>query len=83
MNVAWAMLWGGSRSTKPPVFRCKVAGGDDERYLVCAAGAAAVVPGAIGSSYVFCKSGCSCVRTSMMFYAFLEALVADRIGMAA
>ena len=43
MNVAWAMLWGGSRSTKPCVFQCKVAAGDDERYLVCAAGAAAVV----------------------------------------
>ena len=43
MNVAWAMLWGGSRSTKPCVFPCKVAAGDDERYLVCAAGAAAVV----------------------------------------
>ena len=43
MNVAWALLWGGSRSTKPCVFPCKVAAGDDERYLVCAAGAAGVV----------------------------------------
>ena len=43
MNVAWAMLWGGSQSTKPCIFPCKVAAGDDERYLVCAAGAAAVV----------------------------------------
>ena len=43
MNVAWAMLWGGSRSTKPCVFPCKVAAAGDERYLVCAAGAAAVV----------------------------------------
>ena len=42
-NVAWAMLWGGRQSTKPCVFPCKVAAGDDERYLVCAAGAAAVV----------------------------------------
>ena len=25
MNVAWAMFWGGSRSTKPCVFPCKVA----------------------------------------------------------
>ena len=41
--------WGGSRSTKPCVFPCKVAAGDDERYLVCATGAAAVVPDAIGS----------------------------------
>ena len=43
MNVACRVLWGGSRSTKPCVFLCKVAAGDDERYLVCAAGAAAVV----------------------------------------
>ena len=55
MNVAWAMFWGGSRSTKPCVFLCKVAAGDDEGYLVCAAVAAAVVPDAIGSFYVFCN----------------------------
>ena len=67
MNVAWAMLWGGSRSTKPRVFPCKVAAGDDERYLVCAAVAAAVVPDAIGSSYGFCRNLCSCVRSSMRF----------------
>ena len=66
MNV-WAMFWGGSRSTKPCVFPCKVAAGDDERYLVCAAVAAAVVPDAIGSFYVFCNNGCSCVRSSMRF----------------
>ena len=67
VNVAWAMFWGGSRSTKPCVFPCKVAAGDDERYLVCAAVAAAVVPDAIGSFYVFCNNGCSCVRSSMRF----------------
>ena len=55
MNVAWAMFWGGSRSTKPCVFPCKVVAGDDERYLVCATGAAAVVLCAIGSFYVFCN----------------------------
>ena len=32
-----------------------------------------------GSFYVFCNNGCSCVY----FYAFLEAVVIDRIGMAA
>ena len=42
-DVAWAMFWGGSRSTKACVFPCKVAAGDDERYLVCATGAAGVV----------------------------------------
>ena len=41
-DVAWAMFWGGSRSTKPCVFPCKVAAAGDERYLVCAAVAAAV-----------------------------------------
>ena len=37
MNVAWAFFWGGSRSTKPCVFPCKVASAGDERYLLCAA----------------------------------------------
>ena len=37
------------------VFQCKVAAGDDERYLVCAAGAAGVVSVANCSSYVFCN----------------------------
>ena len=39
------MFWGGSQSTKPCVFRVKWlqdAAGDDERYLVCATGAAGV-----------------------------------------
>ena len=40
---------------EPSIFPCKVAAGGDERYLVCAAGAAAVVPDAIGFFYVFCK----------------------------
>ena len=55
MNVAWAMCWGGSRSTKPCVFPCRVAAAGDESYLVCAAVAASVVPGANCSSYVFCN----------------------------
>ena len=55
MNVAWVMFWGGSRSTKPCVFPCKVAAAGDERYLVCAAGAAGVVSVANCSSYVFCN----------------------------
>ena len=55
MNVAWAMFWGGSRSTKPRVFPCKVAAAGDETYLVCATGAAAVVLCANCSSYVFCN----------------------------
>ena len=39
-DVARALFWAGSRSTKPCVFPCKVAAAGDERYLVCAAGAA-------------------------------------------
>ena len=68
MNVAWAMLWGGSRSTKPCVFPCKVAAGDDERYTSC------VRRLRFGSFRVqsvppmdFATSGCSCVRSSMRF----------------
>ena len=37
---------GGSRSTKPCVFPCKVASACDERYVVCAVVAAAVVSSA-------------------------------------
>ena len=66
-DVAWAMFWGGSRSTKPCVFPCKVAAGDDERYLVCATGAAAVVPDAIGSFYVFCNKWLFLWCSSMRF----------------
>ena len=54
MNVAWAMLWGGSRSTKPCIFPCKMASAGDERYLVCAAVAVWIVSSSIGSSSVFC-----------------------------
>ena len=74
------MLWGGSRRTKPCVFPCKVAAAGDERYLVCAAGAAGVVLCTNGSSYVFCKNACSCVCSSMRF---LKLWLHDRIGMAA
>ena len=68
MNVAWAKFWGGSRSTKPCVLPCKVVAAGDERYLVCAAVAAAVVPDAIGSSSVFCNEWLFlCVCSSMRF----------------
>ena len=63
MNVAWALFWGGSRSTKPCVLPCEVAAGGDERYLLCAPGAAAV-----GLIAFFCRAvtvasscfGCAC-----------------------
>ena len=51
MIVAWVLCWGGSRSTKPCVFPSKVAAGGRERYLVCAAVAAAIVSGRIVSSF--------------------------------
>ena len=76
MNVAWAMFWGGSRSTKPCVFPCKVAAAGDERYLVCAAVAAAVV------WFLLCVLQ-QWLFLCAYFYAFLEAVVADRIGMGA
>ena len=69
-DVAWAMLWGGSRSTKPCVFPCKVAAAGDESYLVCAAVAAGVVwflLCVLQPFYVFCNNACSCVRSSMRF----------------
>ena len=64
MNVAWAMFWGGSRSAKRCVLPCKVAAAGDERYLVCAAVAAAVV---LVPPLCSATSGCYCVRSSMRF----------------
>ena len=49
MNVAWVIFWGGSWSTKPCVFPCKVAAAGKKRHLVCAAGAAEFV-----SLFVLC-----------------------------
>ena len=70
-DVARALFWGGSRSTKPCVFPCKVAAAGDERYLVCAAGAAAV-----GLTFFLphCNGGfkllwvCLCVRSYRVFW---------------
>ena len=66
MNVAWAMLWGGSRSTKPCIFPCKMASAGDERYLVCAAVAVWIVSSSI-PPMCSASSGCSCVCSSMRF----------------
>ena len=51
-NAQWALFWGGSRGKKPGVFPCKVAAGGDERYLVCAAVAAAVV--SVANVFLLC-----------------------------
>ena len=58
IDVAWGLCRGGSRSTKPGVFPCKVAAAGDDRYLVCVAGAAAIVLMFVGSPLaplVFCN----------------------------
>ena len=71
MNVAWGLCWGGSRSTKPCVFPCKVAAADDERYLLCAAVAAAVC---LPLFLPHCNGGfkllwvCLCVRSYRVFW---------------
>ena len=67
MNVAWGLCWGGSRSTKPCIFPCKVVAGGDERYLVCEAVAAGVV--SVANVFLLCSatSGCVDVRSSMRF----------------
>ena len=64
MNLACSVLRGGRRSTKPCVSPCRVAAAGDERYLVCAAVAAAVV---LVPPLCSATSGCSCVRSSMRF----------------
>ena len=73
-------FWGGRRSTKPYVFPCKEAASGDDRYVVCAAGAAAVVSCANCSSYVCCKK---VVVSVCVIYAVFESLAANCIGMAA
>ena len=71
MNVAWALFWGGSRSTKPCIFPCKVAAAGDERYLLCAAVAAAV---GLPFFLPHCNGGfkllwlCLCVRSYREFW---------------
>ena len=61
--------WGGSRSTKPCVFPCKVAAAGDERYLVCATGAVWIV--SMFNRFFLCVLHrvvvCVCVRSSMRF----------------
>ena len=54
MDVAWASFWGKTGAGNL-VFPSKVAPAGDERYLVCAAGAAALQPVRIGAFSVFCN----------------------------
>ena len=76
MNVAWALFWGGSRSTKPCVFPCKVASAGDERYLVCAVVAAGVV---LVPPLCSATSGCSRVRSSMRFLNLWLQIALERL----
>ena len=67
MNVAWTMFWGGSRSTKPCVFRVKwlqpaMKGASSVRLVRLGSFHARIVP-----PMCFPTSGCSCVRSSMRF----------------
>jgi len=61
VNVAWAMFWGGSRSTKPCVFPCKVAASSVRRVRLRSFHARIVPP------MCFATSGCVYVRSSMRF----------------
>ena len=67
MNVAWAMFWGGSWSTKPCFFRVKwlqpaMKGTSSVRRLRLGSFRTRLVP-----SMCFATSGCSCLRSSMRF----------------
>ena len=67
MNVAWAMLWGGSRSTNLVFFRVKwlqpaMKGTSSVRRVRLGSFCARIVP-----PMCFARNGCSCVRNSMRF----------------
>ena len=59
---------GESRGRKPCIFPCKVAPAGDERYLVCATGAAALNQARSVPPLCSATSGCSCVRSSSMCF---------------
>ena len=66
-DVAWAVCWGGSRSTKPCVFRVKwlqpaMKATSSVRRLRLGSFCARIVP-----RMCFATSGCVCVRSSMRF----------------
>ena len=69
MDVAGASFWKVVWVRNLAFFWCKVVPAGDEGCLGCAAGAAAVVPNAIGSPAVFCNEWCI---VCSQFYAFLE-----------
>jgi len=80
MNAQWALFRGGSRSTKPGIFPLKVVAAGDERYLVCAEVAAAVV--SVTNVFLLCVLQRVVVPVCVVL-CVLEPVVADRSGMAA
>ena len=73
-------VWGESRSTKPCVFPCKVAAAGGERYLVRAAGAAAVV--SRSNRFPHCVLQRAVVHVCVVLFVCCS-LVADHSAMAA
>ena len=82
INVAWRLSWAGSRSTKPCVFPCKAAAGD-ERYLLCASGADLVRPRLGVVRTVTAASMCVCPFLHIAVAYVLEFFRTKRIVMAA
>ena len=79
-DVAWDLCWGGSRSTKPCAFSCKVAAVGDEGQLVCEAVAGALV--ATRYRFLLCDLQRVVAHVCVVLYALVQSLVADRSAMA-
>jgi len=71
LDVACALCWGGSRSTKPCVFPCEVAAGGDEGHLLCAAVAVWIVSAC--SATRGCESHCKgCMNVCVVLQNALQ-----------
>ena len=81
-DVAWDLCWGGSWSTKPGVFPCKVAAGQAAMKGTSCVRRVRLrsFRGRIGSPLVFCKEW---LFMCASFNALVECLVADCMIMAA
>ena len=66
MNVAWGLCWEEAGARNRVFFRVKWLRPAMNRYLVCAAGAAALVESVL--SWCSATSGCSCVRSHRVFW---------------
>ena len=91
-NVVWVakrvvmaardLCWGGFRSEKHCVFSCKMAGSADEGQLLCEVGAGWLRPRVGVVRLVMAVSMCVTCFCTLQFYAFVELVVADGVGMA-